>query len=76
MIVFVNGEKQELPASSTVQSAFEYLGISGKHLVAELNLEILPRDIWSEKKLADGDQLEFIGFVGGGGGQSMKCCAE
>lgn len=69
MTVFVNGEKQELPAFSTVQSACEYLGISGKHLVAELNLEILPRDSWSEKKLSDGDHLEFIGFVGGGQGK-------
>lgn len=72
MTVIVNGEKQELPASSTVLSACDYLGISGKHLVAELNLEILSRDIWSEKKLSEGDHLEFIGFVGGGQGKYRK----
>jgi len=44
----------------------EHLGLSDRHLVAELNLEIFPRDAWEKKNLSDGDHLEFIGFVGGG----------
>ncbi|AFS53203.1 sulfur carrier protein ThiS [Leptospirillum ferriphilum] len=64
--VFLNGESQELPAPATIQTAVEHLGLSDRHLVAELNLEIFPRDAWGKKNLSDGDHLEFIGFVGGG----------
>ncbi len=64
--VFLNGEKRELPAPATIQTAVDHLGLSGRHLVAELNMEILPREIWGEKLLSDGDNLEIIGFVGGG----------
>ena len=64
--VFLNGETQELPAPATIQTAVDHLGLSGRHLVAELNMEIFPREVWEKQSLSDGDHLEFIGFVGGG----------
>jgi thiamine biosynthesis protein ThiS len=69
--ILLNGEKRELPSPASVQTAADHLGLSGRHLVAELNMEILSRETWGERILSEGDQLEFIGFVGGGAGQVL-----
>ncbi|MHB8423146.1 MAG: sulfur carrier protein ThiS [Leptospirales bacterium] len=65
-MISLNGEKTEVPTGSTLLGALEYLGFSERHLVAELNMEIISRERWGDHVLQEGDQLELIGFVGGG----------
>jgi len=36
----------------------------------ELNREIVPRNLWSETNLKEGDRLEIVHFVGGGVGHA------
>ncbi|MHB1285512.1 MAG: sulfur carrier protein ThiS [Leptospirales bacterium] len=66
MIISLNGEKTEIPCHVTLLGVLESLGFSDRHLVVELNMEIIPRERWADLVLREGDQLELIGFVGGG----------
>jgi thiamine biosynthesis protein ThiS len=38
----------------------------GAQVAVERNLEIVPRSLWAETPLADGDRIELVQFVGGG----------
>lgn len=44
----------------------EQMGLKGKHLVVELNEQILTRQDWETLALRHGDRLEIVTFVGGG----------
>jgi thiamine biosynthesis protein ThiS len=65
MNLIINGESQTLLAD-TLSALVEQLGMKSDRVAIELNREIVPRDQWSETRLADGDQLEIVHFVGGG----------
>lgn len=66
MKVLVNDETVELPAGATVAQLIEQLGLAGRGVAVERNLEIVPRSRHGETKLADGDRLEVVTLVGGG----------
>jgi thiamine biosynthesis protein ThiS len=42
------------------------LGLDGRKVAVERNLEIVPRSAYSRTSLADGDRIEIVAFVGGG----------
>ena len=42
------------------------LGLKGDRVAVELNGAIVERSRWPETKLATGDKLEVVHFVGGG----------
>ena len=66
MKVLVNDEAVELPEGATVAGLIEKLGLAGRGVAVERNLEIVPRARHGETKLADGDRLEVVTLVGGG----------
>ena len=66
MKLVVNGEEREVAAAATVGDLLAELGLAGRRVAVELNREILARDLWAGHRLADGDQLEIVHFVGGG----------
>lgn len=37
-----------------------------KHVIAEVNGEIIKSSQWNERTVQDGDAVELVGFVGGG----------
>lgn len=61
----LNGEPRSLPAPLTVHELLALLALSAPRLAVELNRELLPRGDF-ERRLADGDRLEIVTFVGGG----------
>jgi thiamine biosynthesis protein ThiS len=61
----INGEPTESNAT-TLAALVESLGMKSDRVAVELNREIVPRGQWVETKLADGDRLEIVHFVGGG----------
>lgn len=65
MNLVINGEPQTSPAG-TLTALVEHLGMKADRVAIELNREIVPRDLWSQTELRDGDQLEIVQFVGGG----------
>jgi thiamine biosynthesis protein ThiS len=66
MRLTVNGEVKDVPDQATLAALLASLGIEGKRVAVERNLEIAPRSLWETTRLADGDRLEIVQFVGGG----------
>jgi thiamine biosynthesis protein ThiS len=65
MKLTVNGELQET-GCLTVNELLASLGIDPRQVAVELNLEILPKDMYQTMNLNDGDRIEIVHFVGGG----------
>ena len=69
MKLVINGETRAFEPTTrpfTLASLVEHLGMKSDRVAIELNRKIVHRDQWSDTKLADGDQLEIVHFVGGG----------
>lgn len=64
--LIVNGEGRQVPEGTTVAQLLEQLGLGGKFVAVEVNLEVVPRARHAEHRLADGDRLEIVTLVGGG----------
>lgn len=63
----INGEPRTFSGDSlTLTALVQSLGMKPDRVAVELNLEIAPRDRWSQIELKDGDRLEIVHFVGGG----------
>jgi thiamine biosynthesis protein ThiS len=62
----VNGEMRAATPGATVIDLLRDLGLDGGRVAIERNLEILPRQKWSETKVESGDRYEIVQFVGGG----------
>jgi thiamine biosynthesis protein ThiS len=67
MQVQVNGEQRTLAAGLTVTGLLEELNIKPDRVAVELNLTILDRSEFDRKNLQEGDRVEIISFIGGGG---------
>jgi thiamine biosynthesis protein ThiS len=65
MNLMINGESQVLMAD-TLSALIDQLGMKSDRVAIELNRELVPRDQWAHTRLADGDRLEIVHFVGGG----------
>lgn len=66
MRLTVNGEMREAPDSATIADLLASLEIEGRRVAVERNREIAPRSLWGETRLAEGDEIEIVQFVGGG----------
>ena len=66
MKVNVNDQEVELPPGSTVSELLDQLGLGGRRVAVERNLELVPRARHAETVLAAGDRLEVVTLVGGG----------
>jgi len=66
MNVFLNGEPANAPDSVTVATFLESLGLPEKGVAVERNREIVPKSQYATIRLAEGDRIEIVQFVGGG----------
>lgn len=66
MQIQLNGEAYPLDEPITLTDLVERMGLAGKRLAIELNLEIVPRSQFAETRLADGDRVEIVHAIGGG----------
>jgi thiamine biosynthesis protein ThiS len=55
-----------VPAPATVADLLHGLGLDPRAVVVELNRHIVRRQQVAETRLADGDVVELVHFVGGG----------
>ena len=62
----VNGESIELPEGLTVSALLAHLGVRAERVAVERNGLVVKRARHGEEKLAAGDVLEIVSFVGGG----------
>lgn len=67
MNIQVNGKSLELPEKeTTVAELLDSYNVRKRFSVVEHNREILKKDAYEQTKLADGDKVEIVHFVGGG----------
>lgn len=66
MRVRVNSEDVICKEGSTVLDLIRQLQLSHEKVVVERNREILAADAFATTRLAEGDTLELLQFVGGG----------
>jgi sulfur carrier protein len=67
MQLWINGKQNNFaPASMTMADLVSTLALTGKRIAIEQNGEIVPRGLYAETMLQDGDRLEIVGAVGGG----------
>jgi len=64
--ITLNGESRDLSGPQTVAELLAGLGLDARKIAVERNLEIVPRSAYGAVRLADGDRLEIVHFIGGG----------
>jgi thiamine biosynthesis protein ThiS len=66
MKLWVNGEERRFEAALDVAALVAALGLDGRKVAVERNLEIVPRSTYAATVLAEGDRVEIVHFIGGG----------
>jgi sulfur carrier protein len=61
----VNGEQHDVAAGDLI-GLLTALDLNPRKVAIELNLEIVPRSLYAQTALADGDRIEIVHFIGGG----------
>ncbi|MFW6730918.1 MAG: sulfur carrier protein ThiS [Synechococcus sp.] len=64
--VQVNGDLRRCAAGLTLESLLPELGYRPQLVVVEFNGTIVPRRLWAEQPVQNGDSLEVVTIVGGG----------
>lgn len=66
MQIIVNDQPREVACGCSVADLLQELGLTGKPVAVEVNLELVPRPSHAARRLAAGDRLEIVTLVGGG----------
>ena len=66
MKITVNGENKQVTDGYTAAELVEAMGLTGKRIAMEVNLEIVPRSTYLEYTFNAGDKVEIVHAVGGG----------
>ena len=64
--ITVNGTGRDIRGPATLVDLLGQLSLDPRQVVVELNREIVRRARLAEVRLADGDSVELVHFVGGG----------
>ncbi|MGH9518719.1 MAG: sulfur carrier protein ThiS [Terriglobales bacterium] len=63
----VNGKRHSV-AARTLAELLSELQLGADRIAVERNRELVPRRLWAETVLANGDRVEVVQMVGGGSG--------
>jgi thiamine biosynthesis protein ThiS len=64
--LMVNGEPRNLAGPVSVAGLLATLGLDQRKVAVERNEAIVPRSLYEQTTLAEGDWLEIVHFIGGG----------
>lgn len=62
----LNGEDHAIPAPASVAGLLATLALDLRKVAVERNEEIVPRSLYDQVFLSQGDRLEIVHFIGGG----------
>ena len=63
----MNGDPHEVAGPLTVTALLDQLAIDPRRVAVERNLVVLKREAFGTTMVAEGDEIEIVNFVGGGG---------
>lgn len=66
MRITINGKARELAAVTNLHDMVLSLNLLPERVIIELNEKVIPRNLWRQTFLSDGDRLEMVSLVGGG----------
>ena len=66
MEIIVNGETRSVADGYTAAQLVSDMGLEGRRIAMEVNLEIVPRSTYTDHTLKSGDRIEIVHAVGGG----------
>jgi len=66
MQIKLNGKPHTLPQPATVLALAESLALNPRQVAIECNRAIVPKSVYGETVLAEGDVVEIVAFIGGG----------
>ena len=66
MQIQLNGETHGLSGVSDIAGLIASLGLDGRKVAVERNLEIVPKSTYADTPVIDGDRIEIVTFIGGG----------
>ena len=66
MQIRLNGEPYEVAGPLTVSDLLARLEIDARRVAIEHNMVILKRGTFETTRVAEGDEIEIVNFVGGG----------
>lgn len=66
MEIRLNGEPRDVGDDISIVELLENLGLGERRVAVERNRDIVPRDLYATTRLAAGDEVEVVQFVGGG----------
>lgn len=66
MKIAVNGESCEVGEGITIAGLLEMLGLKGRPLAVEVNMQIISRSKYDIHYLQSGDRVEVVQAMGGG----------
>ena len=66
MEIHINGEQRPVEDGIDVARLVDSLSLARDKVAVERNREIVRRQDWEQVRLAPGDRLEIVHFVGGG----------
>ncbi|NOX96240.1 MAG: sulfur carrier protein ThiS [Alphaproteobacteria bacterium] len=66
MNITLNGEQMDVDAPISVAGLLSALELEPRKIAVERNLEIVPKSLYGDTVLVDGDRIEIVQFVGGG----------
>ena len=66
MNISINGETKQVMDGLTAAELVDQMGLAGRRIAMEVNLEIVPRSRYEKHAFQDGDKIEIVHAVGGG----------
>ena len=65
MRIYLNGELQNTQAAN-IAELLAALGMEGRMIAVERNLEVVPKSQYGDTELAENDRIEIVHMIGGG----------
>jgi thiazole synthase len=72
MTIILNGDPLEIAGPMTLSALLVQLGVDARRIAVEHNLNVIKRANYDETKIQEGDQVEIVNFVGGGGHEGLR----
>ncbi|MFT3791676.1 MAG: sulfur carrier protein ThiS [Rudaea sp.] len=62
----LNGEARQMPEATSVAALLADAGYGDRRVAVEINREIVPKSLYRERLLCEGDRVEIVHALGGG----------
>ena len=64
--IYINGEKKLVNNNNSLEDILKAFNVNEKFIAIEVNKEIIPKSLYSNKVILNNDRIEIVEFIGGG----------